>query len=83
MPAMLKLNLDGTYHGHIESLYKQMRNLPLVTRSQLLKNNDHMEYEEYKEKVESLKYLTEAYKMISLGEDPDSDEDEEEPISDY
>ena len=78
MPALLKLNLDGTYLGHVESLYKQLKHLSLVTRSQLLKNNDNMEYEEYKEKVESLKCLTEAYKMIALGEDPDSGSEENE-----
>ena len=57
MPTMTKFNLDGSYLGHVEKLYKQLRHIPLAVRSQLLKNNDNMEFDEYKEKIEVLKEL--------------------------
>lgn len=76
MPSLSKLSVDGQYLGHVEGVYKNLRNLDLRTRQQLLKNNDNMEEEEYRDKVESLKNLLEAYKMIALGDEP-SDEDSE------
>ena len=74
MPSLSKLCVDGQYLGHIEGVYKNLRNLDLRTRQQLLKNNDNMEEEEYREKVENLKNLLESYRMIALGDEP-SDED--------
>ena len=75
MPSLTKLTLDGTYLGHVEEQYKKLKCITLKTRQNLLANNDHMEEDDYREKVENLKQLTEAYKMIALGEEPDSEED--------
>ena len=74
----MKLNLDGTYHDHIESQYKKLKNLKLVVRQQLLKSNDDMEFDEYREKVEVLKQLVEAYKVIRDGEEPGSQTESED-----
>lgn len=82
MPTFTKLCLDGSYLGHVEGLYKNLRNLSLVTRSQLLKSNDNMEEDEYRDKVEILKRLTESYKMIALGEEPDSGESSDNGVDD-
>jgi hypothetical protein len=82
MPSLTKLNLDGSYLGTIEKMYKGLRNLNLATRSQLLKNNDHMELDEYREKVENLKILMEEYKTIALGEEPDSGSSEGNDVDD-
>ena len=82
MPSMMKLNLDGSYLGHMEQLYKNLRNVSRITRSQLLVNNDNMEIEEYREKVESLKQIAESYRMIALGEEPGLDSDDEDEYND-
>jgi hypothetical protein len=55
MASLMKLSLDGSYSEHVDKEYKKLRNLDLKTRSQLLANNDHLEFEDYKEKVENLK----------------------------
>lgn len=39
-----------------------------------------MEVDEYREKVDCLKELTEAYRMIALGEEPDSEESEDNAV---
>jgi hypothetical protein len=83
MASLLKLSLDGSYSEYVDKEYKKLRNLDLKTRSQLLANNDHLEFEDYKEKVENLKKLSEEFKMMALGEEPDSEESEEIVNDDY
>ena len=68
---MTKLNFDGAYHSHIEEQYKALKNLTIPTKMHLLRENDNMEEDEWREKVYKLKELTEEYKQISQNNDPD------------
>ena len=74
LPSLAKLNLDGQYLGHIEDLYKGLRNLDGKTRAQLLKNNDHMEEDDYRGHVENLKGIQEKFRSMALGDEPDQSE---------
>ena len=62
---MTKLNFDGTYHSHVEEQYKALKNLTIATKTHLLRENDNMEEDEWREKVYRLKELVEEYKQIS------------------
>jgi hypothetical protein len=42
-----------------------------------------MEVEEYRDKVENLNLLAEAYRMIALGEEPESESEDEQVNDDY
>ena len=56
---MTKLMFDGQYLEHVESLYYNLKNISAVTRYNLLRENDNMEEDEWREKVEQLKNLAE------------------------
>ena len=75
MPSMTKLCFDGSYHSHVEEQYKSLKNLSMVTKAHLLRENDNMEEDEWREKVYRLKELVEEYKQISQNNDPDDKED--------
>ena len=47
----------------------------MVTKAHLLRENDNMEEDEWREKVYRLKELVEEYKQISQNNDPDDKED--------
>ena len=75
MPSMTKLNFDGAYHSHVENQYKSLKNISVATKTHLLRENDNMEEDEWREKVYKLKELVEEYKQISQNNDPDDQED--------
>jgi len=52
MPSMTKLMFDGQYMEHVESLHFNLKNISAVTRYNLLRENDTMEEDEWREKVE-------------------------------
>ena len=71
---MTRLSLDGNYLTHIESLWKQPKHLSAKARIQLLRENNYMEEDDWREKVNNLHELTEAYRNLALSDEP-SDED--------
>jgi hypothetical protein len=73
MPSLTRLMFDGQYLGHIESLYTKLKHISATTRYNLLRENDNMEEDEWRQKVENLKNLAELYKQMALSEEP-SDE---------
>ena len=78
MPSLTRLMLDGCYLGEVERMYKGLKHLKLAVRANLLKENDNMEEDEWREKVNQLLTLVEAYRSMALSEEPSDDEDEEE-----
>ena len=44
--------LDGRYLQHVEGCYKKLKNISAVTRFNLLRENDNMEEDEWRHKVE-------------------------------
>lgn len=72
---MSKLLLDGSYLGEVERMHKELKNLRLTVRASLLKENDNMEEDEWREKVYSLNTLLEAYRSMALSEEPSDEED--------
>jgi hypothetical protein len=67
---MTKLMFDGQYMEHIEKLHYNLKNITAVTRYNLLRENDNMEEDEWREKVEQLKNLAEQFKQMALNEEP-------------
>jgi len=47
----------------------------MKTRASLLKENDNMEHDEWKEKVNQLEILCENYRLLALSEEPSSSSD--------
>lgn len=54
VPCLTKLNLDGSYLGEAERMHKSLKHLRLAVRASLLKENDNMEEDEWREKVNNL-----------------------------
>jgi len=75
MPSLTRLMLDGSYVGEVERMHKALKHVKLAVRANLLKENDHMEEDEWREKVNQLQVLCEAYRSMALSEEP-SDGDE-------
>lgn len=75
MPSLTKLLLDGSYLGYCEKIYKNLKCLSMKTRASLLKENDNMEHDEWKEKVNQLEILCENYRLLALSEEPSSSSD--------
>ena len=67
--------LDGSYLGEVERMYKDLKRLKLSVRANLLKENDNMEEDEWREKVNQLLTLVEAYRSMALSEEPSDDDD--------
>jgi hypothetical protein len=65
MPSLTKLCFDGAYYQHVEEQYKSLKNLSMATKIHLLRENDNMEEDEWREKVYKLKELVEEYKQLS------------------
>jgi hypothetical protein len=82
MPSLLKLTIDGSYMKHCETMHKQLKNINAKTKNNLLKQNDNMEEDEWRERVEILEELAEEYKMIGLNQDASSS-DNEDVADDY
>lgn len=78
MPSMTRLMLDGCYLGEVERMHKGLKNLKLSVRANLLKENDNMEEDEWREKVHQLQNLVEAYRSMALSEEPSDDEEEDD-----
>ena len=78
MPLIMKLLFDGTYMGHVKQLHSKLRNISVKTRYQLLRENDSMEEDEWREKVENLKNMYENYQNMALSNDPDSESEEDD-----
>jgi hypothetical protein len=55
-------------------LYK-LKNIGSKTRYNLLRENNNMEEDEWREKVHNLKNLTEKYKALALSEEPSEESD--------
>lgn len=70
MPSLTKLMFDGQYLGHIESLYSNLKHISAVTRYNLLRENDNMEEDEWRDKVDQLKDLAEQFKQLAMNEEP-------------
>ena len=71
MPSLLKLCFDGQYHDHIQEQYQKLKTINPITKSNLLRENDNMEEDEWREKVYRLKELVEDYKQLAYNNDPD------------
>lgn len=78
MPSLTRLMLDGCYLGEVERMYKSLKFLKMSVRANLLKENDNMEEDDWREKVNSLLTLLEAYKSMALSEEPSDDEEDDE-----
>lgn len=68
---------DGQYLGHIEHLHKSLKFLSAKARINLLRENNNMEEDDWREKVHVLKNLAESYRSLALSDEP-SDEDSQE-----
>lgn len=75
---MTRLMLDGSYLGEVERMHKALKNLKLSVRANLLKENDNMDEDEWRDKVHQLHNLVEAYRSMALSEEPSDEEDEED-----
>ena len=56
--------------NEIENKYKLLKNVDAKTKYNLLRENDNMEEDEWREKVNNLKEITELYKEIALNDEP-------------
>ena len=70
--------LDGQYLDHIQSCHKKLKFVNAVTRYNLLRENDNMEEDEWRQKVENLKQLVEDYQSIALSDEPSNSSDGED-----
>lgn len=61
----MKLLFDGSYMGHVKSLHSSLKNINAKTRYNLLRENDNMEEDEWRDKVENLKNLHESYQTMA------------------
>lgn len=50
----MKLLFDGSYLGHFESMHKKLKCINAKVRQALLRENDNMEEDEWRDKVENL-----------------------------
>ena len=50
---------DGQYLKHVEGLHSKLKNISATTRYNLLRENDNMEEDEWRDRVEQLKTLAE------------------------
>lgn len=57
----------------MEEQYKNLKNVKARTRYQLLRENDNMEEDEWREKVNTLKELCEGFKEMALNDEPSND----------
>jgi len=57
----------------MENNYKLLKNVKASTRFNLLRENDNMEEDEWREKVNNLKELTELYKELAQNNEPSND----------
>ena len=80
---MLKLLFDGQYLGHIESLKNKLRNVSVKTRYHLLRENDNMEEDEWREKVNILEEMVESYRSIAMNDEPSDSEGSDNVEDDY
>merc|ERR1712147_492304 len=69
MPSLTRLMLDGSYLGEVERMHKALKHITLAVRANLLKENDHMEEDEWREKVNQLHVLCEAYRSMALSDE--------------
>ena len=78
MPSMTKLMLDGQYLEHIKDCHKKLKHVNPVTRYNLLRENDCMEEEDWRDKVENLKQLMEEFQSLACNEEPSNSSDGED-----
>jgi len=64
---------DGQYMGQMEQNYSSLRNVNAKTRYNLLRENDNMEEDEWRDKVNNLKEICEYYKEMALNDEPSND----------
>ena len=73
MPSMTKLMFDGQYLKHVEGLHSKLKHISAATRYNLLRENDNMEEDDWRDRVENLKNLAEAYRELALNEEPSNE----------
>ena len=83
MPSVQKLLLDGQYLGHCEESYKRLKTLSSKTRFNLMRENDNMEDDEWREKVHALNVVCEHMRQLALGEDPSLSDGDDSYDYDY
>ena len=54
MPSLVKLTVDGSYMKYCEKLHKQLKCVSAKIKHNLLAENDNMEEDEWRERVEAL-----------------------------
>ena len=57
----------------METNYKMLKNVSASTRYNLLRENDNMEEDEWRDKVNNLRELNELYKELALNDEPSND----------
>ena len=82
MPSLTKLIMDGQYLGHCEDAYKKLKNLSSKQRYNLMRENDCMEEDEWRERVHGLNIVCENLRSLALGEEP-SDSGDGDDSYDY
>ena len=73
MPSVTKLMFDGHYLKHVEGLHSKLKNISATTRYNLLRENDNMEEDEWRDRVEQLKTLAEQFRELALSDEPSNE----------
>ena len=81
VPSLVKLTQDGGYLSRVTKAYKELKNLKMVTRMHLLKENT-MESDELAEVVNNLASLVEDYKTVAGDSDQSSSEEDHNDMDD-
>ena len=77
MPSVTKLMFDGQYLKHVEGLHSKLKNISATTRYNLLRENDNMEEDEWRDRVEQLKTLAEQFRELALSDEPSNESGED------
>ena len=78
VPVMTRIAQDGSYAGQVQNAYLKLKGMRPALRIQLLRDNNFLEEDELKEIIESLANTVEDFRMISVGDESDGSEDEDE-----
>ena len=81
VPSLVKLTQDGAYLSRVEGAYKQLRQINMVTKMHLLKENT-MEADELTETINNLASLVEEYRQIAGDSDQSSEEEDQDDEDD-